>query len=76
MKYGYTNQTEQHGAVVRNIFDGPDAEHRQRAEYSALTVLNERLPAPDVISSGSGRIETRLTPGEHGQDLIDDGHGS
>jgi Phosphotransferase enzyme family len=69
--------------VVTKSYRGPDVQARRTREARALAGLAGKLPVPPLLplrdgrpeggpdSQRSGRLETRLMPGIHGQDLID-----
>jgi aminoglycoside phosphotransferase (APT) family kinase protein len=75
VRHGYTNSTERVPSGVRKSYVGPDALARADAELTALTRLAELMPVPAVVDiHADGSIVTEFRPGEHGQDLIEDGH--
>jgi len=73
VRHGYTNLTTQVGDTVLKRYQGPAAAARAGAERTALLALRDHLPVPAVLAATPRSLTTRLSPGEHGQDLIDAG---
>ena len=73
MPHGYTNRTMRNGPVVTKTYQGPEAACRSAREAAVLSALAGRLPVPEVIDIGSGRLQLTLMDGVPGQDLIDAG---
>jgi Ser/Thr protein kinase RdoA (MazF antagonist) len=73
MPHGYTNRTMRNGPVVTKAYQGPEATCRCTREAAVLCALAGRLPVPEVIDSGGGRLHLTLMDGVPGQDLIDAG---
>ena len=76
MRHGYTNQTSRSAGEVRKTYAGPDAAARAAAELRALRGLHGRMPVARVVSAGPRQLVTGFVSGEHGQDLLDAGHGA
>jgi aminoglycoside phosphotransferase (APT) family kinase protein len=75
VRHGYTNSTERVAAGVRKSYAGPDTLTRADAEWRALARLADLVPVPAVVDRQvDGSIVTESRPGEHGQDLIEEGH--
>ncbi|MGI8701143.1 MAG: aminoglycoside phosphotransferase, partial [Nocardioidaceae bacterium] len=75
--HGYTNDTVFLGsALVRKSYRGSDAAARQSTELACLGGLADHLPVPVVAAVADRMTEMQRLPGQHGQDLIDDGRGS
>jgi aminoglycoside phosphotransferase (APT) family kinase protein len=75
VRHGYTNSTERVPGGVRKSYAGPDALARAHAELTALTRLAHLMPVPAVVERhADGSIVTEFRSGEHGQDLIEEGH--
>ncbi len=76
LPHGYTNETELTAAGdVRKCYVGKDAKARQRVEAACLTALTTVLPVPAVVAVEGDATLMQLRPGEHGQDLLEQGHG-
>lgn len=73
-RHGYTNSTVGDGGFVVKCYAGPDAAARLATERIMLRRYRGRLPVPAVVRVGERSLTTRFVPGEHGQDLLDDGH--
>lgn len=79
MQHGYTNRTVGDAARVEKTYQGPDAELRLAREREMLTALRGLLPVPAVRAVPPHADDRRtlilqFLPGEHGQDLIEQGH--
>jgi aminoglycoside phosphotransferase (APT) family kinase protein len=75
VRHGYTNSTERVPTGVRKSYAGPDALARADAELAALTRLASVMPVPAVLERRADRsIVMEFRPGQHGQDLIAEGH--
>jgi aminoglycoside phosphotransferase (APT) family kinase protein len=60
---------------VQKSYEGPGAHARADAEFTALTRLVHVMPVPAVLDRhADGSIVVEFRAGEHGQDLIEDGH--
>ncbi|WP_084957370.1 aminoglycoside phosphotransferase family protein [Thermoactinospora rubra] len=74
LRHGYTNSTTGDEFLVVKYFEGPDAAVRLQTERTMLRRYRGRLPVPQLVRVSDSSITTRFVPGEHGQDLLDDGH--
>ncbi|NUT43286.1 MAG: phosphotransferase [Thermoactinospora sp.] len=74
LRHGYTNSTTGDGVYVVKCYQGPDAEERLNTERTMLRRYRGRLPVPAVVKVSDTSLTTRWVAGEHGQDLLDDGH--
>ncbi|MEV0587454.1 phosphotransferase [Nonomuraea sp. NPDC050310] len=74
LRHGYTNSTFGDGMFVVKCFAGPDALTRLDTERVMLRRYRGRLPVPSVVKVSETSLTTRFVTGEHGQDLLDDGH--
>jgi aminoglycoside phosphotransferase len=78
LRHGYTNRTRIADGYVEKRYDGPRASANAARELACLTALDGRLPTATVVEADLSvpRLRMTLLPGEHGQDLIEDGHAS
>lgn len=74
MRHGYTNDTRGGAGRVEKDYLGPDAAGRCAREREALAALHGLLPVPAVHGAAPLRLSLERLPGEHGQDLIEQGH--
>jgi hypothetical protein len=77
LPHGYTNFTRRlPGELVEKTYDGPRRWDNARRELVCLTALAERIPVAVVVRHDITIPQLTMTalPGNHGQDLIDEGH--
>ena len=77
LPHGYTNFTRRlPGELVEKTYDGPRRWDNSRREHACLTALAERIPVAVVVRHDITIPQLTMTalPGNHGQDLIDEGH--
>ena len=75
--HGYTNQTVGEAGFVSKTYQGPDAGGRRDRERRMPGRLRGVLPVPeadDVPGVAPLELRLRFLPGEHGQELIEQGH--
>jgi aminoglycoside phosphotransferase len=77
LPHGYTNFTRRlPGELVEKTYDGPRRWDNSRRELACLTALAQRIPVAVVARHDLTIPQLTMTalPGNHGQDLIDEGH--
>jgi tRNA A-37 threonylcarbamoyl transferase component Bud32 len=57
------------------VYTGSDAAARAAVERACLVDLRGVLPVPAIVEYDETSIVMELVPGQHGQELIDAGHG-